>query len=196
MPTQPTHTWSQIKTHLKQMEKEDLILLLHDLHALNAENKLYLAARCETATPDEIAAPFRAQIDAALNPDERNFRLNFSDARKALNRYKHFTKDPLLLVKMMLHLLDRGMPCITNNSGVADRTIIGVGNIYEEAAALSNQIDDPEILDELRTDFERLVRQAKKADQWLYESMMDVFLNYLPQEETEDEIEEDENQIT
>jgi hypothetical protein len=187
MPTQPTSTWSQIKIHLKQMEKDDLILLLHDLHALNAENKLYLAAHVQAASPDEIAAPFRAQIEVALDSDPRHFRLNFADAVKALNRYKHFTKDPLLLVKMMLHLLDRGMPCITNNSGVADRTIIGVGRIYEEAAALTCKIDDPSTINALRADFESLVRDAEEVDWGLYESMMDVFLNYLPQEEIEEE---------
>lgn len=187
MPTQPTHTWSQIKTILKQMEKDDLILLLHDLHSLNSTNKLYLAARCETATPEEIAAPFRAQIEAALNPDPRNYRLNFSDATKALKDYKRFTVDPLLLVEMMLHLLDYGLACVANNSGVPDRTLIALGRIYGDAAGLSNKIDDPAVIDELRPHFERLLQRSKEADWGLFEAMMDDYMNGFPQEEVEEE---------
>lgn len=69
MPTQSTHTWSQIKTHLGQMEKDNLLLLLH---ALNADNRTFLAAALLAATPEEMAEPYRKIIHQAINPDPRS----------------------------------------------------------------------------------------------------------------------------
>jgi hypothetical protein len=80
MPTRtPTQSWSHLKPHFQHLDKDALVGLLRDLYALT-DDKLFLAARCETVKPDEIAAQFRAQIEEALNSDPRNFRLTLEES--------------------------------------------------------------------------------------------------------------------
>lgn len=59
MPTQPSQSWSHLKTHLQRLDKEALLLLLRDLYALNADSKVFLSGHFLVATPEELMAPYR-----------------------------------------------------------------------------------------------------------------------------------------
>ena len=45
MSTQSAHPWSHLKPHLQRLDKDALVLLLRDLYALNADNKVFLSTR-------------------------------------------------------------------------------------------------------------------------------------------------------
>ena len=51
----PTPTWP----HLDRLDHAALVDLLGDLHALNAGNRTFLAARFLATTPETLAAPCR-----------------------------------------------------------------------------------------------------------------------------------------
>ena len=68
MPTQPTYTWTHVKAQLKDLQKDDFLLLLHDLYALNADNRLFLTTRLLAGTPAEMVAPYRKAISQVFNP--------------------------------------------------------------------------------------------------------------------------------
>lgn len=51
----PTST----RPHLDRLDHAALADLLGDLHALNAGNRTFLAARFLTTTPEALAAPYR-----------------------------------------------------------------------------------------------------------------------------------------
>ncbi len=102
MPTQPPQSWSKLKTHLQHLDKEELLLLLRDLYALNADNKVFLSSRFLAATPEEMAAPYRRIIRQVCNPDRGMPSLQLGAARKALNDFKKACADSLLLIDFML----------------------------------------------------------------------------------------------
>lgn len=52
-------TWSRLKPHQQRLDKDALPTLLRDLHALNATNRTFLAARFLATTPDELTALHR-----------------------------------------------------------------------------------------------------------------------------------------
>ncbi len=68
MPTQPTYTWTHVKAQLKDLQKDDFLLLLHDLYALNADNRLSLTTRVLAATPAAMVARYRKAIFQEFNP--------------------------------------------------------------------------------------------------------------------------------
>ncbi len=48
----PTPTWSHLKPYLQRLEKGELLALLRELYALNADNVVCLATRLAPAAPD------------------------------------------------------------------------------------------------------------------------------------------------
>jgi len=68
MPTQPTYTWTHVKARLKDLQPDDFLLLLHDLHALKADNRLFLTTRVLGGGPADMAAPCRKAISQVFNP--------------------------------------------------------------------------------------------------------------------------------
>ena len=90
----PPPTWSQLKPHLQRLEKQDLLLILRDLYALNADNQVFLSTRLLADTPDEIAEPYRRIIRQVFNPDRGMPSFRLSAARKALKDYKKMETQP------------------------------------------------------------------------------------------------------
>lgn len=68
MPKQPTYTWTHVNARLRNLEKDDFLRLLHDLYALNADNRLFLTTRLLAGTPAEMVAPYRKAISQVFNP--------------------------------------------------------------------------------------------------------------------------------
>lgn len=64
----PPSSWSSIKPRLQYLSKDDLLRLLHDLYALNADNKAFLATRFAPIATEDLAAPYRKMIRASSNP--------------------------------------------------------------------------------------------------------------------------------
>lgn len=69
MPTRLPYTWTHVKARLKDLQPADFLLLLHDLYALNADNRLFLTTHLLVAgTPTEMVAPYRKAICQVFNP--------------------------------------------------------------------------------------------------------------------------------
>ena len=68
MPTKLTYTWTHVKARLKDLQPDDFLLLLHDLYALNADNRLFLTTRLLGGTLTEMMAPYRKAISQVFNP--------------------------------------------------------------------------------------------------------------------------------
>lgn len=73
MPTQPP-TWSRLKPHLQRLDKDALLALRRELHAQNADNKVFLSARFLTATPEALAVP-AATVSVMCSPSRARFDL-------------------------------------------------------------------------------------------------------------------------
>ena len=57
-----------MKARLKDLQQDDFLLLLHDLYALNADNRLFLTTHLLAGTPTEMVAPYRKAISQVFNP--------------------------------------------------------------------------------------------------------------------------------
>ena len=89
MSKHPTYTWTHVKARLKELQQDDFLLLLHDLYALNADNKVFLATCFFAVTPDEMAAPYRRIIRQAFSPDRCLPSLHRRAARKTLTDFRN-----------------------------------------------------------------------------------------------------------
>ena len=185
MPTQQTHTWSQLKTRLKDLEKDKLLLLLHDLYDLNADNRLYLSTRFLAGTSEEMVAPYRRIIQRVLNPDRGVPSLNLSAARKALNDFKKLCTDTPAVIDLMLFYVEQGVICTRTYGDIDAPFYDSLISVYSSAAELTTKTDNPALTAALRPRFEELVRDVEDLSWGIHDNLMDIYWNVLLQGEDE-----------
>ena len=187
MPTHPTQSWSQLKPHLQRLDKEQLLVLLRDLYALNADNKVFLATRCLAGTPAEMMAPYRQIIRQVFNPDRGMPSLQLGAARKALRDFKKACADPLLVIDLMLFYVEQGVIC-TNSYGDIDAAFYeSLISVYRSAAELTMQLADEAAIELFRPRFSQLVSDTGRIGWGLNDSFtsIDGALLGWPDEEPE-----------
>lgn len=180
MPTQPSQSWSHLKTHLQRLEKDALLLLLRDLYALNADNKVFLASRFLAATPEELMAPYRRIVRQVFNPDRGVPSLQLGTARKALNDFRKVCADPRLVIDFMLFYVEQGTIC-TNSYGDIDAPFYeSLLSVYHSAAELTSQLGDLAVIAQFRPRFEKLIQDTDNIGWGFHDGLVDIYWTFLP----------------
>lgn len=183
MPTQPSHAWSRLKPHLQRLEKDALLILLRDLYALNADNKVFLATRFLAASPEELAAPYRRIVRQVFNPDRGTPSLRSSTARKALNDFKKACADPGQVIDLMLFYVEQGVIC-TNTYGDIDAPFYdGLLSVYHNAAELVSKAADPLVIERFRPRFVQIVWDTRNIGWGFHDGLEEIYAELLPEEE-------------
>jgi hypothetical protein len=178
MPTQPSHAWSSLKPHLKELDKDALILLLRDLHALNVENRLFLAARFQTATVDELAEPYRAVISAAFTPPHLDVRA----ARQAVNDFQKLLHEPLPVIDLLLFYVEQGVLCTTTYGDIGAAFYDSLDAAFLRAARMAAELADPATITALRPRFAAIADAVGNVGWGMYEAMQNTYQNIFPPE--------------
>lgn len=173
-------TWSHLKPHLQRLERAELLALLRELYALNADNKVFLSTRLLSGTPDEIAEPYRQIIRQVFNPDRGLPSLRLSVARKALNDFKKASRDPLLTIDLMLFYVEQGVICTNTYGDINESFYRSLVSAYHSAAQLAMEIKDPDLVDALQPRFQEIVGDTQNMGWGFHEALIDVYTGVLP----------------
>lgn len=185
MPKQSTYTWTHVNARLRNLEKGDFLLLLHDLYALNADNRLFLTTRLLTGTPAEMVAPYRKAISQVFNPDRGLPSLQLRVARKAVNDFKKLCHDPLPVIDLMLFYVEEGVTCARSYGNLDLPVYRSLASVYLEAAERTANLGDPATTEGLRPRFAQLVRDAADLGWGLHDELINIYLSYLPPDDDE-----------
>jgi hypothetical protein len=181
MPTQSS-SWSQLKPHLQRLDKDALLLLLRDLYALNADNKVFLATRFLVAPPEELAAPYQRIVRQVFNPDRGVPSLRLSTARKALNDFKKACSDPVQVIDFMLFYVEQGVIC-TNNYGDIDAPFYdGLLSVYRNAAEFASKTTNPMVIEQFRSRFVQIVWDTRNIGWGFHDGLQEIYAELLPEE--------------
>ncbi|MBN1451985.1 MAG: hypothetical protein JW963_13300 [Anaerolineales bacterium] len=130
--------WTDIKTELQDLPKENLIDLLKGLHNLSAQNKAWLKAQILPIAQDsEYLEKCREKIVRAVyNPNRKLPDMpRFRDAKKVITEYKKATKDLRGTLDLMLTYVERGH-AFTNDFGDIDEPFYNtLLNMFERFVA-------------------------------------------------------------
>ena len=106
--TQSTPSWRAIKTNLAGINANSLISLIHDLYALNKENKEYLQGRvggeAAYASLRENAAK---KIRHEFFPERGYGKARIAPVKKAIQGYKKATGDPIGTADLTLQFIEQ-----------------------------------------------------------------------------------------
>jgi hypothetical protein len=94
-------TWNDIKAELAQFDRNGLLVLLKDLHALRAENRAFLAARLEVGS--DPLMPYKKLISRWIYPDlMRGQHVSVSKAKTAIADYRKAIGRPEGMVELCI----------------------------------------------------------------------------------------------
>lgn len=106
--SQSNPSWRAIKTSLAGMDANSLISLIHDLYALNKENKEYLQGRvggeAAYASLRENAAK---KIKHEFFPERRFGKARIAPVKKGIDEYKKATGDPIGTADLTLQFIEQ-----------------------------------------------------------------------------------------
>ena len=77
--------WSELKAHLIDVDKAELLALLKDLYGANKDTQKFLHARYGLG---DVLAPYKATISQWINPRDVRMPYSVSKAKKAITDYK------------------------------------------------------------------------------------------------------------
>lgn len=174
-----TPTWSHLKPHLQQLSKEQLVALLRELYALNADNKAFLATRFIPAAPEQIAAPYRKVISQVFNPDRGHPSLQLSAARKALNDFKKACNDPRPLIDFMLFYVEEGVVCTRTYGDIDAPFYSSLLSVYRSAAELTSKLD-PAQAEVFQPRFLAIIRDTRMIGWGFHDGLIDIYTSELP----------------
>lgn len=84
-------TWRDVKKTLASMEKADLVSLIHELHDVSKENRMFLLTRLTIS--DDVLELYKEIIRKALNPEPHE-EIFVKKARSALTQYRKAGGNP------------------------------------------------------------------------------------------------------
>ena len=180
MPKQSTYTWTHVNARLRNLEKGDFLLLLHDLYALNADNRLFLTTRLLTGTPAEMVAPYRKAISQVFNPDRGLPSLQLRVARKAVNDFKKLCHDPLPVIDLMLFYVEEGVTCARSYGNLDLPVYQSLASVYRSAAELVSEINDPAQIEAFKPRFQAIIRDTREIGWGFHDGLIDIYTNVLP----------------
>ena len=176
----PTPTWSHLKPHLQRLEKADLLALLRELYALNADNKAFLATRLLPASSDAIADPYRKVISQVFNPDRGYPSLKLSAARKALNDFKKACNNPLLVIDLTLFYVEEGVVCTRTYGDISAPFYDSLLSAYRSAAQLVSEISDPAQAEAFQPRFQAIISDTPMIGWGFPDGLIDIYTSVLP----------------
>ena len=182
MPTQPSHSWSRLKPHLQHLGKDALLVLVRDLYALNADNKVFLTTRFLAASPDELAAPYRRVVKQVFNPDRGLPSLRLGAARKALNDFKKACADQLQIIDFMLFYVEQGVICTNSYGDINAPFYESLLSVYRGAAELTGKIGDTVVIERFRPRFAQIVRDTGNIGWGFHDGLEEIYWDRLPEE--------------
>jgi hypothetical protein len=183
MPRQPTpQSWSALKPYLQRLEKEEFLLLLRDLYALNADNKVFLATRFLATTPEQMAEPYRKIIRQVFNPERGFPSLKLSAARKALNDFKKACADSVAVIDFMLYYVEQGVICTNSYGDINEPFYNSLASVYRSAAELAGQTTDVAEVEHFQRRFLSIVWDTSNIGWGFHDELQDIYSTILPVE--------------
>lgn len=181
MSTKPP-TWAQLKQQLSAYEKPELLTLLQELYKLNADNKLFLATRLLTVSPEELAEPYRKTIQAQFNPARGFPKLEMRTARKAINDFKKACQEPAAIADLMIFYVEQGFICTKNYGDIHEGFYSSLESVYAEAIQVITRTGDPALVETFRPRLWRLVQNTSRMGWGFHEELSRLYNEEYPPE--------------
>jgi hypothetical protein len=105
--------WRNLKDQIETQGKKELIALVGDLFDLSPNNRDFLGARYAGASDDAVGAVgrYKKTVSEAICPDliyNRNARIDFARARKAVSDFRRACDDPGRVLDLMIYYVEVG----------------------------------------------------------------------------------------
>ena len=128
-------SWRAVKAALESFDRPGLLGLIHDLYAVDKDNKAFLHARLGLGS-DQLA-PYKATISRWICPDlMRSQSVSISKAKKAIADYKKAVGEPAGLTELSIFYCEEAFSFFESCAFEDDRYFVAVIRMYNQAVKL------------------------------------------------------------
>lgn len=159
-------SWKNIKTSLAGMDADSLITLIHDLYALNKENKEFLQGRVGgEAAYTRLREDAARKIEKEFFPDRGFGRARIAPVKKLIAGYKKATGDPIGTADLTLLFIEQFVKYCREYGDCADAKLVSLNVAMKELLKIIETC--PAIIDVLMIE-ERLAKVKSDASYFGY----------------------------
>jgi hypothetical protein len=172
-------SWSQIKSQIGSLEKEELLNLIRDLYQLNADNKVMLATRFSAVSSEDLVEPYKKAIRREFNPERGLPRLNIGAARKALTSFKKASASSDAVIDLLLYYVEQGVSCTNQYGDMYEQFYMSLESAFEEAIKLIQITGSSKAY---RSRLASIVRDTSDVGWGFHDQLSDLFNDAYPRE--------------
>jgi len=115
-----TPSWRQLKQRIATHDQKTLVALVGELFDLSKSHQDFLGARYAEEDTGPALKRYKDVVSEAIYPDliyDRNARIDFARARKAVSDFKRASRDPVQILDLMIHYVEIGTR-LANDIGI------------------------------------------------------------------------------
>jgi hypothetical protein len=157
----PEPRWTQLRERLEQLERGDLLELLHDLFQRSVENRRFLAARLAEGDKGSALEDYRERIQAAFASFDPPQPPRLGEARKAIRDYRKATSDLDGCADLMLQYVEAGTDYSRQHGDMSEAYYHSLGVVLRDLDKLLR--DTPALRASLRPRLEALRQSSRKV---------------------------------
>ncbi len=125
-------SWRAVKAALESFDRPGLLGLIHDLYAVDKDNKAFLHARLGLGS-DQLA-PYKATISRWICPDlMRSQSVSISKAKKAIADYKEAIGEPAELAELSIFYCEEAVSFLESCALEDERYVVALIRMFDQA---------------------------------------------------------------
>ncbi len=127
----------ELKKHLENLPKDELIKIIGELYNLNKQNKEFCENKFNPDSEGKLQL-YKQKVKEAFFP-KRGYQLKLSDARKAISDFKKLSPSAEQLCDILLYYTEMGVDFTNEYGDIDENFYTSLENNYEKALELMSK---------------------------------------------------------
>ena len=167
---------TELKKHLKESTKEQLIKDITDLFKKNEFVKDYYLSKYGDDNSQSILTKYKKIIEHEFFPINGDGKARLSVAKKAITEFKKICSDKTLIAELMLFYVENGVNYTNCYGDINEKFYLSMESMYEQVLDL---ITDHNLVDIFKDRCRKIVDDTVDMGWGFHEQLDDTYCNYI-----------------
>lgn len=176
--------------YLKELSHEQLVELVKDCFGVSKDMERFLTVKIlGDDAVDVLFAEYRQKVEKEFFPSRGEPKLRLQDAKKAIAEFEKLTGNTKRAAELRLVYVENGIEFIIMYGYFDERFYVSIASVYADVIKAALKDETNELYEGLREPLSKIVRNASRAHEWLYEDLYQMYceLGYDDEEEEDEE---------
>ncbi len=167
---------TELKKHLKESTKEQLIKDIADLFKKNEFVKDYYLSKYGDDNSQSIIPKYKKIIEHEFFPINGDGKARLSVAKKAITDFKKICDDKALIAELMLFYVENGVNYTLCYGDINEQFYLSMESMYEQVLDL---ITDHNLVNIFKDRCRKIVKDTEDMGWGFHDQLGDIYCNYI-----------------